>query len=127
MLKLEEFKSAKDMGIVFSKLFEARDFAHKAHLETKSYAQHKALNSFYDDILDLTDSLVESYFGKYGIQKIQVPEVKQQDTVTYFEDLANFLEQAHASVDKKDTWVQNQLDEIMQLTFSLLYKLKNLK
>ena len=115
------------MAIVFSKLFEARDFAHKAHLETKSYAQHKALGSFYEDILDLTDGLVESYFGKYGIQKIEIGQVKAQDVVTYFEDLANFIEQAHASVNKKDTWVQNQLDEVLATTFSLLYKLKNLK
>lgn len=127
MLKLEAFASAKDMGVVFSKLFEARDFAHKAHLETKSYAQHKALGSFYEDILDLTDGLVESYFGKYGIQKIEIGQVKAQDVVTYFEDLANFIEQAHASVNKKDTWVQNELDSILKTTYSLLYKLKNLK
>ena len=127
MLKLEAFASAKDMGVVFSKLFEARDFAHKSHLETKSYAQHKALGSFYEDILGLTDGLVESYFGKYGIQKIEIGQVKAQDVVTYFEDLANFIEQAHASVNKKDTWVQNQLDEVLATTFSLLYKLKNLK
>lgn len=127
MLKLEAFTSAKDMGVVFSKLFEARDFAHKAHLETKSYAQHKALGSFYEDILDLTDGLVESYFGKYGIQKIEIGQVKAQDVVTYFEDLANFIEQAHASVNKKDTWVQNELDSILKTTYSLLYKLKNLK
>jgi hypothetical protein len=127
MLKLEAFSSAKDMGVVFSKLFEARDFAHKAHLETKSYAQHKALGSFYEDILDLTDGLVESYFGKYGIQKIEIGQVKAQDVVEYFEDFANFIAAAHESVNKKDTWVQNQLDEISATTFSLLYKLKNLK
>ena len=127
MLKLEAFTSAKDMGVVFSKLFEARDFAHKAHLETKSYAQHKALGSFYEDILDLTDGLVESYFGKYGIQKIEIGQVKAQDVVEYFEDFANFIAAAHESVNKKDTWVQNQLDEISATTYSLLYKLKNLK
>jgi hypothetical protein len=127
MLKLEAFSSAKDMGVVFSKLFEARDFAHKAHLETKSYAQHKALGTFYEDILDLTDGLVESYFGKYGIQKIEIAQVKPSDTIPYFEDFANFIAAAHESVNKKDTWVQNQLDEISATTFSLLYKLKNLK
>ena len=115
------------MGVVFSKLFEARDFAHKAHLETKSYSQHKALDGFYNDLLDLTDGLVESYFGKYGIQKIEIGQVKQNDAVAYLEDFANFMEQAHAAVDKKDTWIQNQIDEILQLTFSTLYKLKNLK
>jgi hypothetical protein len=127
MLKLEQFKSAKDMGVVFTKLFEARDFIHKAHLETKSYSQHKALDGFYSGILDLTDGLVESYFGKYGIQKIQIAQIKEGDPITYLEDFANFMEQAHASVDKKDTWIQNQIDEILQLTFSTLYKLKNLK
>jgi len=127
MLKLEQFKSAKDMGVVFSKLFEARDFAHKAHLESKSYSQHKALDDFYDGILGLTDALVESYFGKYGIQKIQIGQIKDTDPVSYLEDFANFMEQAHASVEKKDTWVQNQIDEILTLTYSTLYKLKNLK
>jgi hypothetical protein len=127
MLKLEQFKSAKDMGVVFSKLFEARDFIHKAHLETKSYSQHKALDGFYSGILDLTDGLIESYFGKYGIQKIQIAQIKDAEPIGYLEDFANFMEQAHASVDKKDTWIQNQIDEILQLTFSTLYKLKNLK
>ena len=127
MLKLEQFKSAKDMGVVFSKLFEARDFTHKAHLESKSYSQHKALDGFYGGILDLTDALVESYFGKYGIQKIQIAQIKDAEPIGYLEDFANFMEQAHASVDKKDTWIQNQIDEILQLTFSTLYKLKNLK
>jgi hypothetical protein len=96
-------------------------------LETKSYAQHKALGSFYDDVLDLTDSLVESYQGKYGLQKINIGQVKSQDVITYFEDLANFMQQAHASIDKKDTWVQNQVDEILQLIFGTIYKLKILK
>jgi hypothetical protein len=127
MLKLEQFKSAKDMGVVFSKLFEARDFTHKAHLEAKSYSQHKALNGFYGGILDLTDALVESYFGKYGIQKIQIAQIKDAEPIGYLEDFANFMEQAHASVDKKDTWVQNQIDEVLALTYSTLYKLKNLK
>jgi hypothetical protein len=127
MLKLEQFKSAKDMGVVFSKLFEARDFTHKAHLESKSYSQHKALDGFYGGILDLTDALVESYFGKYGIQKIQIAQIKDAEPIGYLEDFANFMEQAHASVDKKDTWVQNQIDEVLALTYSTLYKLKNLK
>jgi methyltransferase-like protein len=125
MLKLEEFKSAKDMGIVFSKLFEARDFAHKAHLETKSYSQHKALNSFYDGLLDFTDSLVESYFGKHGVQKINIAQVKDAEPISYLEDFANFMEQAHKAIP--ETWVQNQVDEILALTYSTLYKLKNLK
>lgn len=31
-----------------------------------SYAEHKAVGKFYDDLSDLLDSFVETYAGKYG-------------------------------------------------------------
>ena len=55
------------------KLFHARDVAHLFHLKTNSYAAHKASNEFYDSILDLTDSLIESYQGKNGIISLMIP------------------------------------------------------
>lgn len=51
---------------VLEKLFEARDQAHAMHLVTKSYAEHKALQEFYENWLDLTDSFFETWQGKYG-------------------------------------------------------------
>ena len=39
-------------------LFLARDVAHSVHLNTRSYAKHKALNEFYDEIIDLADGLM---------------------------------------------------------------------
>ena len=36
------------------------------HWQTRSYAEHKALGKAYDAISGLTDTLVETYFGKYG-------------------------------------------------------------
>ena len=36
------------------------------HNQTDSYAEHKALNKFYDGIQDLLDGLVESVAGVYG-------------------------------------------------------------
>lgn len=48
------------------KLFEARDVIHYAHLNTTSYAQHKALGKFYDGWLDLADTFIETYSGVYG-------------------------------------------------------------
>jgi hypothetical protein len=35
-------------------LFSARDYAHSAHLNTDSFAQHMALNAFYDEIFFLS-------------------------------------------------------------------------
>ena len=51
---------------VLRTLFQVRDQAHFLHLKTTSYAEHKALDEFYEGWLDLADSFVEPYQGKYG-------------------------------------------------------------
>lgn len=127
MLRLNEFKNAKDANLVFAKLFEARDFAHVAHLKTKSYAQHKALNGFYDDLLELTDSFIETYQGQYGLAKIEVSTVKDSEPVEYLEDFAKYMMEARNSMSKQDTHLHNILDEIVALTYQTIYKLKFLK
>lgn len=127
MITLNEFKSASNVQTLIAKLFEARDFAHGAHLRTNSYAQHKALNSFYDDIIDLADQFVETYQGQYGIIKFNFDAVKVGDPIPYFEDAAKMFMEGHNSIDKKDTHLHNVLDEIIGTTYSLLYKLKFLK
>lgn len=127
MITLNEFKSASNVQTLIAKLFEARDFAHGAHLRTNSYAQHKALNSFYDDIIDLADQFVETYQGQYGIIKFNFDAVKVGDPIPYFEDAAKMFMEGHNSIDKKDTHLHNVLDEITGTTYSLLYKLKFLK
>lgn len=129
MMSLNEFKNASDIGHVFSKLFHMRDVSHYAHLRTKSYAQHKALNSFYDDLLDLTDTFIETYQGQYGLQKFEIQghDASDIDIIKYLEDSSKFIMEAHSAVDKKDTHLHNILDEINGLLFQTLYKLKNLK
>jgi len=127
MLTLNDFKKASNISTVFSKLFEARDFAHYAHLRTKSYASHKALNGFYDDFLELTDQLIETYQGQYGIQKFAIQSVVESDVVEYFEDLGKFLTESHKAVEEKDTHLHNIIDELTALAYQTLYKLKFLK
>lgn len=36
------------------------------HWQTFSYAEHKALGKAYDEISELVDMFVETYYGKYG-------------------------------------------------------------
>jgi len=48
-------------------LMQSRNQAHIYHLQTNSFAAHKALQEYYEEIVDLVDGLVESYQGKYGI------------------------------------------------------------
>lgn len=54
-------------------MFMSRTYSHMAHLKTSSYSQHKALNKFYDSIVDLADDLAEAAQGKYG--KLDIPFV----------------------------------------------------
>jgi DNA-binding ferritin-like protein len=117
-----------------STLMSARTQAHVFHLGTKgpgSFAAHKALNEFYDEFLDIVDGFVESYQGKYGIvngwgnlglQDFQSTE----QVIAYFITLVAFIEKVR-TVAFQDSYLQNQIDEMIQLIYSLLYKLTNLQ
>ena len=109
----------------FSKLFEMRDTSHLMHLATKSYAEHKALDDFYNGILDLTDSLIESYQGIYGLQEIVIPESKAQEPVSYLQSCYKWIDDNRSSF--KESFYQNQIDTIQELIASTLYKLRFLE
>ena len=50
-------------GDFIGQLFLARDVAHSVHLNTRSYAKHKALNEFYTKVVELADTFAEAYQG----------------------------------------------------------------
>ena len=111
-------------------LFLARDIAHSAHLNSKSYAQHVALGSFYEGIIGLADSLAETYQGRHGLigPISRKPAKKSPDIITFLEDSLKQLEaDRYVCVAKTDTTLQNMIDEIVGLYLSTLYKLKFLK
>lgn len=60
-------------------MFMSRTYSHMAHLKTSSYSQHKALNKFYDSIVDLADDLAEAAQGKYG--KLDIPFISMSGSV----------------------------------------------
>ena len=111
-------------------ILHSRTQAHVYHLQTKSYAEHKALNEYYDGIVPIFDGIVETYQGKYGIIKtyktIKIKQYKSsKNTIRFFEDLLDIIEDNRGSVD--DSYLQNQIDMVQELVNSLLYKLKFLK
>lgn len=108
-------------------LFLARDVTHSVHLNTRSYAKHKALNSFYDGVVDLADKFAEAYQGRHGlIGPITLQSAKRTGNVVEFlEDQRAELEKCRYEVcDKTDTPIQNIIDEIIGLYLSTIYKLK---
>lgn len=94
------------------------------HFKTRSYSEHKALRSYYNNIVDLVDSLVESYQGLYGIVE-DYPNVyhSPKDAVKYFESLQRFVKDARQDLPQ-DSELQNIVDEIADLINSTTYKLK---
>lgn len=109
--------------------FHARDEAHSAHLMTTSYAQHKALGSFYEGITDLVDDLVESYQGVYGIvterPNITMPGGAILPTLM---QLRKWIMANRDSIGiSDDTELQNDIDSIVSLINRTVYKLKNLR
>ena len=116
-------KPAEFIGMMFL----ARNVTHSVHLNTRSYAKHKALNDFYDEIIDLADSFAESYQGRNGlIGPIPVAAVKKSTNVIDFlqEQLDEIEKERYTIVKESDTALHNIIDEIVGLYLSTLYKLK---
>jgi len=108
-------------------LFLARDVTHSVHLNTRSFAKHSALGSFYDEIVDLADKFAETYQGKYGlIGPISLMSAKKTSNVVEFlQDQVDEIEATrYKVVDKECTPLQNIIDEIVGLYLSTLYKLR---
>ena len=115
-------------GKIISIAFLSRDIAHKEHLKTKSYAQHVALGSFYDGIIDIVDSLAEMYQGRYGIIS-DVPTISLKggkNIADKLEMLMGMIEDERKAYAQNDTPIQNKIDELVGLYLTTLYKLKNL-
>jgi hypothetical protein len=108
-------------------LFLGRDVAHSVHLNTRSYAKHKALRRFYNDIVDLADKFAEAYQGRHGlIGAISLQSTKKPGNILEFlqDQLEEIEEMRYKVVDKSDSPLQNIIDEIVGLYLSTLYKLR---
>ena len=119
------------IGKLLATLFLSRDLAHREHLRTKSYSQHMALGSFYEEIVDLADGLAEMYQGRHGIIK-DIPLLDDEneflDPVDMLVAHLRFVEDnRYEAVEKTDTAIQNHIDSVVALYLSTLYKLRNLK
>jgi len=130
----EETEDSSDSNGQFCEMMcsvlHSRNQAHVFHLQTQSYAEHIALNTYYDGIVPLFDAIIESYQGKYGIIKtfksFKIEQYKNsKKTISYFERLLDVIEENRDSVE--DSFIQNQIDTVQELINSTLYKLRFLK
>lgn len=107
-----------------SALLEIQDLSHIAHLQTSSFAEHKALNELYDGITDQFDAYVEAYQGKYGIIK-GYKSFKLDEGV----DMVSYLKEKMTEFDAyrntlSDGYLQQMVDNTQELLSTTLYKLR---
>lgn len=119
---MEKEAIAKMIGIMFM----SRTYAHMAHLKTSSFAAHKALNGFYDDIVDAADKLAEATQGKYG--KLDIPFMELKGSIdSPVDGIESHLMMLDNLCKKcEEDWIDNIVQEIQGLYRSTLYLLKEL-
>ena len=115
---------------IVSGILHSRTQIHIYHLQTKSFAVHKALNDYYDGVVDLFDGLVESYQGKHGIVEDYKCDgydnyTSVNSAIEYLQKLDKTIEDSRNSV--KESYIQNQIDTVQELIYSTIYKLKFLE
>ena len=107
-----------------SALLEIQDISHIAHLQTSSFAEHKALNKLYDGIADQFDAFVEAYQGKYGIIKGYKSFKLEEgvDMISYLKEKMTKFEGYKATLT--DGYLQQMVDNTQELLSTTLYKLR---
>ena len=127
-LREQEETSGSPMEELASRLVHSQTQSHIFHLQTGSYAEHKALQGYYEKIDGLMDSLIESYQGENDIVKnykslpMDNYDSKEQ-VIRYFEELMNLVRTLSKDFP---SYLKNIVDEIEVLINSTLYKLKRL-
>lgn len=110
-------------------LFLSRTTAHQMHLATDSYSQHAgALGPFYTEIGELADGLAEQWMGEYE-ERLNIPTLAAKETnpLKYFRNTLKWVQDNRKEAFGDDSALQNEVDEIVKLFRSTIYKLRFLK
>jgi hypothetical protein len=123
-MKEKEIFTTVKPELVIGQLFQSRDMMHIAHLQTLNYAEHKALNEYYDGILDLTDSLLEAYFGTTGKRlNFKIPGSEYMNPTQHLPQLMEYIKKHRSVFGSENTHLQNIVDEILALIAKTNYLL----
>lgn len=112
-----------------SYLFSCRTVIHILHLKTNSFGTHRALNTLYDELLEITDSIAEKTSGCMGshlsgFKDFPVAEYENNDPYTYVKEVKDYVERdRYYHFPKENTAIQNILDELVGLLDESLYLL----
>lgn len=123
-MKEKEIFTTVKPDIVLGQLFHSRDTVHLCHLQTVSYAEHKALDTLYSELLDLIDELTETYFGVIGKRlNFKIPGSEYVNCNMHIKQTRDYLMKHRGVFGLENTHIQNIIDEIIALYDRTLYQL----
>ena len=125
-MKSKEMKSGmgKDCSGFISMLFKAKEDAHITHIEQRSraLAPHEALSIFYTGLDEKLDTLAETVMGIHGQLTLSFSASAISNPLSYMQNLYTQVTKERNMYE--EGWIQNQLDEILQLIAHTIYRLK---
>ena len=107
-------------------LFHSATVTHFMHLQTRSYSQHIALNTYYDEIIELVDSVAETIQGSYSEIITGYPTMFANvgtEPLEYLKSLKKFVADTRVKMPQ-DSNIQNEIDNVATLIDSTIYKLE---
>lgn len=116
-----------------SRVFATRNWAHLAHWQMRgpgSFARHMALGSFYDDIIEKLDEIVEVYQGAKGlIGPVPAPGYPSPDTnaSVHVNGEADWIATNREAIANGVPSVLNLVDELHAIYCQTGYKLRFLE
>jgi len=132
--KLPEPKEPKQQVAVESivelvqRVYTDRVLTHLGHWATGSYAVHMALESFYSDVIDPLDDLVEDYQAAFGkMPKVEFKKFETEgDCLPCLKETVKWINKNRKKICRDVTALENILDEISGVYLKAIYKLENL-
>lgn len=127
---LREMKVDSNIRDLIVELLHAGTKIHFTHFKTTSFSAHKALNEFYDEIVDFADNLAEQYQGitetlmDYPTTSV-APINTVEEAIDYMRNLYVRINQAQANCSYSE--IVNELDNVKSLINTTKYKLIFLK
>lgn len=115
------------VGKFIGLLLSSREQAHVFHLTTSSYSTHKAMQKYYEDIVELIDSYAESYMGKSKKRLIGLSPYINRTILTdprmvrpYFAKLIRTLRDIKLPRDSTLNNIREEIDELLVKTIYML-------
>jgi len=128
----EESTMNNIIGEFVGMLLHSATVAHIMHLQAQgegSYAKHQALGTYYDSVVEATDELAETIQGCTGEIIKSYPSMFGNPAVEALDYLKSIREYVMANREQISEYsnIQNEIDAIMSLLDSTIYKLTFLR